>query len=190
MSVPLLEEYMVEHREDFYRLAYTYVRDPDTALDVVQNAIVQALTHADTLRQPAYLKTWFYRILVNESLSSLRRSGRVIPIEAVAERLAHEEADPADRLDVTAAVERLKPAWRTVVVLRFYEDMTLEEIARVVGAPLSTVKTRLYKALDQLERELSLERGQTGTSRAGRPAVKKNRAALSSGKENRHETAG
>lgn len=194
MSVPLLETYMVEHREDFYRLAYTYVRDPDAALDVVQNAIVQALTHADTLRRPAYLKTWFYRILINESLSYLRRWGRrdqqTLSLETVAEQLAGEEADAADRLDVTAAVDRLRPPWRTVVVLRFYEDMPLEEIARVVGAPLSTVKTRLYKALDQLERELSLEREQTGTSRAGRPAVGKKRAARSSGKEDRHETAG
>ncbi len=194
MSVPLLETYMVEHREDFYRLAYTYVRDPDAALDVVQNAIVQALTHADTLRRPAYLKTWFYRILINESLSYLRRWGRrdqqTLSLETVAEQLAGEEADAADRLDVTAAVDRLRPPWRTVVVLRFYEDMPLEEIARVVGAPLSTVKTRLYKALDQLERELSLEREQTSTSRAGRPAVSKKRAARSSGKEDRHETAG
>ena len=69
-----LEEYIEAHQDSFYRVAFTYVKDRDAALDVVQNAVVQALTHIHTLREPAYMRTWFYRILVNEGLGYLRKN--------------------------------------------------------------------------------------------------------------------
>ena len=57
-----LSDYIVAHQEEFYRLAYSYVKNRDAALDVVQESIVKALAKSDTLRRPEYLKTWFYRI--------------------------------------------------------------------------------------------------------------------------------
>ena len=78
MSAPpehraILTEYILAHQADFYRLAYSYVKDRDAALDVVQESIVKALTKAGSLREPAYVKTWFYRILVNESITWFRQ---------------------------------------------------------------------------------------------------------------------
>ncbi len=141
-----LEAYIVDHQDSFYRIAFLYVKDREAALDVVQNAIVQALTHADTLRDPAYMKTWFYRILVNEGLGYLRKNRRFLPVEELPEDFADEE-DIAGRLDIYRAVGELPPRLRTVVVLRFFEDMPLADIARVTRTNLSTVKSRLYKAL-------------------------------------------
>ena len=63
-----LEEYIEAHQDSFYRVAFTYVKDRDAALDVVQNAVVQALTHIHTLREPAYMRTWFYRIAEKQAL--------------------------------------------------------------------------------------------------------------------------
>lgn len=148
-----LETYITENQESFYRLAYTYVKNRDAALDVVQNAVVKALTHVDTLREPSYLKTWFYRILVNEGLTYIRKNKRIIPTEDFWETAAPEE-DVPEKLDVYAAVERLSPKLRTVVVLRFFEDMPLQEIAAVTGLNLSTVKTRLYHALKVLRKDM------------------------------------
>lgn len=65
--------YILENQEKFYRLAYSYVQDRDSALDVVQNSICQALEKCWGLRNPAAMKTWFYRIVVNEALQYLRR---------------------------------------------------------------------------------------------------------------------
>ena len=76
-----LEEYIEAHQDSFYRVAFTYVKDRDAALDVVQNAVVQALTHIHTLREPAYMRTWFYRILVNEGLGYLRKNKHCLPVE-------------------------------------------------------------------------------------------------------------
>ena len=70
----LLVDHIVSGQADFYRLAFSYVKNRDAALDVVQEAVVKALSKADSLREPAYLKTWFYRILLNESMNYFRRS--------------------------------------------------------------------------------------------------------------------
>ena len=146
-----LTEYIISGQADFYRLAYSYVKDRDAALDVVQESIVKALTKADTLREPAYVKTWFYRILVNESINWYRRGQRLVPLEDRLEQEAAPESDHSARLDLYDAIERLNEKERTVVRLRYFEDLKLEEIARVTGANLNTVKSRLYKGLKHLK---------------------------------------
>ena len=73
--------YILENQEKFYRLAYSYVQDRDSALDVVQNSICQALEKCWGLRNPAAMKTWFYRIVVNEALQYLRRHKKEISTE-------------------------------------------------------------------------------------------------------------
>ncbi len=151
-----LNAYIVSHQEDFYRLAFSYVKNRDAALDVVQESIVRALSKSDSLRQPEYLKTWFYRILLNESMNHYRRNKRLVPLEdSVADGPAP-AGDPAERLDLYAAIDRLDPKEQAIIRLRFFEDMKLEEISRITGVNLNTVKSRLYKSLRKL-RELTGE---------------------------------
>ena len=151
-----LTDYLVAHQEDFYRLAFSYVKNRDAALDVVQESIVRALAKADTVRRPEYIKTWFYRILLNESMNHYRRNKRLVPLEdSVADGPAP-AGDPAERLDLYAAIDRLDPKEQAIIRLRFFEDMKLEEIARITGVNLNTVKSRLYKSLRKL-RELTGE---------------------------------
>ena len=146
----LLADYIVSHQEDFYRLAFSYVKNRDAALDVVQESIVKALSKADTLREPAYLKTWFYRILLNESMNHFRRTSRILPLEELEQQSAPTGRDPGERLDLYDAIDRLNPREQAVIKLRFFEDMKLEEIAQATDANLNTVKSRLYKALRKL----------------------------------------
>lgn len=151
-----LSEYLVEGQADFYRLAYSYVKNRDTALDVVQESVVKALTKADTLREPAYMKTWFYRILINECMNTFRRSQRLVSYEEAMEQRPAPQRDEAERLDLYDAIERLGEKERLIIRLRFFQDMKLEEIAKATGINLNTVKSRLYKGLRQL-RELTGE---------------------------------
>ena len=151
-----LTDYLVAHQEDFYRLAFSYVKNRDAALDVVQESIVRALAKADTVRRPEYIKTWFYRILLNESMNHYRRARRLVPLEEAPPETPAEGRDPAERLDLYDAIERLEPREQAVIRLRFFEDMKLEEIARVTATNLNTVKSRLYKSLRKL-RELTGE---------------------------------
>ena len=89
-----LTDYLVAHQEDFYRLAFSYVKNRDAALDVVQESIVKALAKADTVRRPEYIKTWFYRILLNESMNHYRRTRRLVPLEDAAPEAADPRGDP------------------------------------------------------------------------------------------------
>ena len=86
-----------ENQTQFYRLAYGYVHDPDTALDLVQDAVLKALQKLDGLRHPEYLRTWFYRVLVNECISHLRKNRQAaLPLlEDVAAAEPEEKPDPA-----------------------------------------------------------------------------------------------
>lgn len=78
-----LTEYIIENQQKFYRVAYTYVRNRENALDVVQNAVCKALENYGSLKREDAMKTWFYRILVNESLNFLRKNKREIVCEPV-----------------------------------------------------------------------------------------------------------
>ena len=108
---------------------------------MVQESIVKALAKADTLREPAYLRTWFYRILLNESMNYFRRTSRILPLEELEQQSAPAGRDPGERLDLYDAIDRLDPREQAVIKLRFFEDMKLEEIARATDANLNTVKS-------------------------------------------------
>jgi len=159
-----LEQYLWQNRERFYRIAYSYVGNEAEALDVVSDAIVKALEKGDSLKDRNAMATWAYRILVHAATDSLRKNKRVVYLDDVRQQ------DPGQpdvylNLDLMAALRRLPDAQRIVVVLHFLEQMTLDETAAALGEHLSTVKSRLYKALKILRLDLSgaqvLSRGDT-----------------------------
>ena len=145
-----LTDYLVAHQEEFYRLAYSYVKNRDAALDVVQESIVKALSKSDSLRNPDFLKTWFYRILIHVCTDMLRQRKRVtfVPPDAL-DAGSYEDPLPEDG-SLNRRVEALPPEIATIVRLRFYEELSLKEISEVTGWNLSTVKTRLYTGLRKL----------------------------------------
>ncbi|MDO4292285.1 MAG: RNA polymerase sigma factor [Eubacteriales bacterium] len=147
--------YIIENQEKFYRLAYSYVRNKDAALDVVQSAICKGLEKCCGLKNPAALKTWFYRIVVNESIQYIRDNRReVVSADGeLPEQSYHEPAYDRNR-EVYEEVARLPEPMRTVVVLHFYEELTLKQISEVTGTNLSTVKSRLYSALNKMGKKL------------------------------------
>lgn len=148
--------YIENHQEDFYRLAYSYTHDREMALDVVQDAIVKAISKSDTLKNPEYLKTWFFRILINEALSSLRKN-KTILTDFDTQEIPVEDSHAEEAVDLFYAVQKLEPKLRTVIILRFYEDMKIEDIAKSCRTNVSTIKSRLYRALRLLKMNVSEE---------------------------------
>ena len=150
-----LEQYLIAEQARFYRLAYSYLQNRDAALDAVQTAVCRALERHASLRDPAMLRSWFTRILVNTCLDMLRQQKHTTPV-APDELDAGSYEDPLPDDDLLASrVRRLPLEEQTVINLRFYEELSLKEISAVTGVNLSTVKTRLYTALRKLR--VSLE---------------------------------
>ncbi len=151
-----LTEYLQRNQDRLYRLAYSYVFDEQDALDIVQSAIVKAL-RARPLRQPRYLRTWMYRILVNTALDWLRSRKRLVSAsDEYLEGLSAAADNPGDP-DLRTALAQLPAAYRTILVLRFFEELQLSEIAQITGLNVNTVKTRLYRALQLMRVEMEVE---------------------------------
>ncbi len=151
--------YVQSERERFYRIAFSYVRNSDTALDIVQQAIYRALRSLDTLQEPRYAETWFYRILINTCIDELRRMQRWIPTDPVEfASLPDLEAGECDSvMDLLRAVDALEPEEQSIIVLRYFEDLKLRDIAEILDMNVSTVKNKLYKTLANLKVELNGE---------------------------------
>jgi len=150
-KLDVLKKYIMKDQNKFYRVAYSYTKNSDDAADVVQEAICKAIAKANTLRNEDYVKTWFYRILINEGLNYIRKNKRYIQKEEILENASYEDKDTAQSYTVFNAVSKLESKMRTVIILRYYEDMKLTEIEKITNSNLNTVKSRLYKALDLLK---------------------------------------
>ena len=154
----LVERYIIENQQAYYRLAYSYVKNKENALDIVQEAVFKALRSIDKLDEVNYLKTWLYRIIVNTAIDFIRKHERVSIMEdEILESHLPASKNELSDLDLQEAVEQLPPLYKTIIILRFFEDLKLEEIAEITGDNLNTVKTRLYAALRKLRVEMGEE---------------------------------
>lgn len=158
--VDLLSSYIQGKQTSFYQLAMTYVKDSAAAMDVVQEASYKALRSVGGLRNLDYMKTWFYRILVNESLQYLRKNRKNLPLEDAEWVASPVHGDLHEHMDLYDAIGRLPPKYKTVVVLRYFEDFTMEEIAKVMGCPVGTIKSRASRAMKFLRQTLEGEEAQ------------------------------
>lgn len=146
---------ILENKESFYRVAYSYVRNQQDALDIVQDAIYKALTRINTLEKQVSLKSWLYKIIVNNSLDYLRKHKRLSVVDdTVMEALGNSTEDRYQNLDLQEAMDQLPDKYKTIIILRYFEDMKIEEVAQVMDENVNTIKTRLYRALKILKVEL------------------------------------
>ena len=150
----IIEARLIADYKKLYRLAYNYVHNENDALDIVQESAYKAIKNGHSLKKPQYVGTWIYRIVINESISFLRKHKQ----QTVELYEADGEVEDcyAD-LDLRQALEQLEPLDKTVVVLRFFEGMQLNQIAQTLDENLSTVKSRLYRSLKKLKLSLADE---------------------------------
>lgn len=153
-----LVEHIIENQKKFYRIAFCYVYQKEAAMDIIQNAICKALENYQGLKNDKAIKTWFYRILINECLQYFNKHKKETvcdPFE-LKEDIYYEEAYEPES-EVYALVCSLPEQMKTIVMLHFYEQMTLKEISKTIDVNLNTVKTRLYAALQRLKKEMEEE---------------------------------
>lgn len=152
----VINEMLIYNYEKYYRMAYSYVHNESDALDIVQESAYKAIFNSEKLREIQYADTWICKIVINEAMQLLRKNKRnnMQTLEEKDMRIEENEVG-YENIDLRAAMERLSAKERTVVMLRYFEDMSLEQVADVVGEKLSTVKSRLYRALGKMKINLS-----------------------------------
>lgn len=143
-------------KEKLYKMAYVYVRSEEEALDVFQETLYKALASLPTLKNNAYFSTWLTRILINTAIAHLKKKRRVVPMDQdVLNHVKHTGDSSCDvRLDLLQAIEELEEKYKTVLLLRFYRDYTVKQIATLLNCPEGTVKTRIHRGLAFLRKKL------------------------------------
>ena len=150
----LIEAKLIADYKKLYRLAYSYVHNENDALDIVQESAYKAIKNSHSLKNPQYVGTWLYRIVINESISFLRKHKQQMVELYEADG---ETEDQYTDFDLRQALNSLDPLDKTVVVLRFFEGMQLNQIAEAMDENLNTVKSRLYRSLKKLKLSLAKE---------------------------------
>ena len=163
---PLMER----HYQRLYRIALSYLRQPDDALDTVQETFVKAFQNARRWDGSVEAGPWLSRVAINQSIdrwrSNRRRQATFAPFVEGDHDAVLADTSPApdqrvrrheirDRLAL--ALDTLPERQRAVVALRHYQEMTLEEIAETLGMRLGTVKSTLHRALARLREGLHEE---------------------------------
>ena len=168
------EELIAAYQGLVYGLAFRLLGDSEEARDVVQEAFLKAYRHIGTFRGECGLKTWLYRLTVNQASNHRRwwrrrRRQETVSLDAsvgeaagsLGDRLASEGRSPEqvalgrERHQLLLnALESLKHDYRVAVVLRDIEELSYEEIAEAVGVPVGTVKSRIARGRDELRRRL------------------------------------
>ena len=142
-----------QHMAALYRMAVSILRSPPDAEDAVQQALLNAW-RARHRAKPGLERAWLMRIVINESLTLLRRRKRTIPTEDFP-TLAAPENDECAALH--AAIRALPESLRTPLLLKYMEGLTEKEVAEALRLPLSAVKNRLFRARRKLQAMLNEE---------------------------------
>ena len=149
----IVSEALMAGYTKYYRMAFGYVHNEQDAMDIVQDASYKAIYYSSKLNKPEYVDTWICRIVINAAKEFLRKNSRFEQQELTEEGETIEQG--FENLDLREAISHLEEKDRTIIELRYFEDMDLNGIARVLDENLSTVKSRLYRALKKLKIELS-----------------------------------
>jgi RNA polymerase sigma-70 factor (ECF subfamily) len=150
------------YRDRVYSIALRYSGDEAAAMDIAQDTFVKLFGSIQHFRGDAAFQTWIYRLVVNSCFDHKRRTRRLVPLATGFLATLRASADSlADllrsevRSSVRSAVDRLSPTLRMVVVLRYTEGLSYEEIAVVLGCSEGTVASRLNRAHKALGRRLA-----------------------------------
>jgi len=160
-------EEALTHLDTLYRGALRLTRDPDQAQDLVQEAYLRALRYQHSYQTGTNMKAWLFAIMRNlfwDRFKGVRKDdvslddvGDFVLYEKLRDEGARPEADVLDRIaatEVVAAVEKLPPLHREVVVLVDVEGFSYKDAAQALGVPIGTFMSRIHRARQQLQRSL------------------------------------
>ncbi|MGH4117212.1 sigma-70 family RNA polymerase sigma factor [Clostridium sp.] len=147
-------------KEKMYRIAFAYLKNEQNSLDAVSQTIYKAYMNMNELKTPKFFNTWIIRILINTCICILKHNNKVIYIEDYNEigNTKDESLDTefkiASNIDLYNSIDKLSERFKSIVILKYLEDMTISQVSEVLDLPEGTVKVYLRRALAILKIEL------------------------------------
>lgn len=142
-------ELMQIYMKDMYRVALAILLNDEDAADAIQDTILTCWEKIDTLRHIQYFKTWMTRILINNCYKIRKSTEKLRDLEEYEEPSAYDEYN----LELKEALALLDEKYRIVMTLFYSEGYHIDEIAKILNIPKSTVQTRLHRAREKLARD-------------------------------------
>ena len=151
------DEIMLRYERQIYRVCYRFVENRDDAMDLAQEIFIKAFEHLGTFRKESSLKTWLYRIAINHCINHVKKhsqefvevteyTGSIRPL------IQAQLEDREQREYFRALVKHLPPKQKAILELRINEQLSYEEIARISGRSISTIKASVFFALEKLRK--------------------------------------
>lgn len=157
-----LDELLKAVQEPLYRYVVSLVREQHLAENILQEVFIRIYRKLAWLHEPELFRAWAYRIATRETFRHLRRERRWLDqirdeaaLTAIPAPPPREEFAPELVAQIPSLVARVSPASRAVIVLYYLHELSLDEVAAVLGIPVGTVKSRLAYGLEKLRQQLN-----------------------------------
>lgn len=150
-------ELIKSNKKSMYKVARAMVFNEEDIKDVFQDTIIKAYESIEKLKEPQYFSTWLIRILINNCNDVIKKRKKVISLEIVKEESYKEKFK---NVDLYMAINELEEDLKMVIIMFYFMDMAIKDIAKAQSIAEGTVKSRLNRARKKLEEKLSKEEGE------------------------------
>jgi RNA polymerase sigma-70 factor, ECF subfamily len=148
------ERLLILHSDQLYRTAYLYVGNREDALDIVQETAYKALLAVGQLRDERFFLTWLTKITIHCAYDVLKKRKKELAVDNLLDLSPVKEEKRDVVLDLVEAIDRLNDHYRHAVILFYYQDLPISEVAKVMNIPENTVKTYLFRGKNELKKLL------------------------------------
>ena len=151
------DELMIRYERQIYRVCYRFVENREDAMDLAQEIFIKAFEHLPSFRRESSLKTWLYRIAMNHCINHVKKHSQEFVevtefIGSVPPSIQKRLEDEEKRALFHRLVKRLPPKQKAILEMRVNEQLSYEEIARMSGRSVSTIKASVFFALEKLKK--------------------------------------
>jgi RNA polymerase sigma-70 factor (ECF subfamily) len=151
------DEIMVRYERQIYRICYRFVENREDAMDLAQDVFIKAFEHLATFRRESSLKTWLYRIAMNHCINHVKKHSQEFVEVTEYTGSSHSSAqtqleDREQRDEFRRMVKLLPPKQKAILELRINDQLSYEEIAKMSGRSISTIKASVFFALEKLRK--------------------------------------
>lgn len=148
-------ELIAQYQVYLYKTAFLYVKNEADSLDAVQECVTRGLLGIEKLKEPKYFKTWITRILLNCIWQDQKRT-QTVSLDEYREK-GVENYLIEEKVDLYDAIDSLKDQYKSVVILFYFQELKIKEIARIMDIPEGSVKADLYRAKKLLRKWLTTD---------------------------------
>src|SRR5262245_48706875 len=151
------DELMIRYERQIYRVCYRFTENRDDAMDLAQEVFIKAFEHLPSFRRESSLKTWLYRIAMNHCINHVKKhSYEFVEVTeftaSVSPAIQSHLEDQEQRDHFMRLVKRLPPKQKAILEMRIHEQLSYDEIAKMSGRSVSTIKASVFFALEKLRK--------------------------------------